>query len=497
MPGARGDADHLHRLLPGGAARRAGALPVHAAGARRRLRDARVVPPVADARADAGAPAAAGDDARRARTPGRARLGRPLQRLARPRLRPLARRATPRVLDGVLAPPAARSSVGALRRRGHRPAAASGSSASTSSPGRRRADAAARPRARRHAHRGDREPGRPGRGRDPPHHPGRRARDHQRQYRRARSPTTWPSSRPTTSAARTPRSCMQLEPEAPARRADYMARIRARAAARASPASQLYFHAGRHRQPGLNFGLSAPIDVQVEGTRPRDGARDRARAARRSRARCRAPPTCASRRCSTTRRCSSTSTASGRRSSASASATSRTSLLTSLARRARWSPRLLVNPQEQRELHRGGADADRSMASVDDLLGTPLTPGGGTAAAEHHGNVRRRPGPLPLAPAARRAGERALPRQHRALSPTQDRASVNHYTVQPCRRAGATSKAATWAASSSDIQRADRRGCKLPPGTRIHVRGQSESMRTSFEQPRPRPGRSPSCSSTC
>ena len=57
VPALAATLDDLHRLLPRRAARRAGALPVLAARALRRVLDARVVPAVAHARADARAPA--------------------------------------------------------------------------------------------------------------------------------------------------------------------------------------------------------------------------------------------------------------------------------------------------------------------------------------------------------------------------------------------------------------------------------------------------------
>ena len=63
--GHRGHARHLHRLLPGGAALRAGEVPVHAAGAGGGARDAGLLPALADAGADPG-PAADGQRARTA-----------------------------------------------------------------------------------------------------------------------------------------------------------------------------------------------------------------------------------------------------------------------------------------------------------------------------------------------------------------------------------------------------------------------------------------------
>ena len=71
------------------------------------------------------------------------------------------------------------------------------------------------------------------------------------------------------------------------------------------------------------------------------------------------------------------------------------------------------------------------MASVDDLLGTPVTPAGGLVEASATVGANANPataGTSTLGPPATTApylGGIAR------LAPTQDRASISHYTVQP------------------------------------------------------------------
>ena len=98
-----------------------------------------------------------------------------------------------------------------------------------------------------------------------------------------------------------------LKPGAPPDRGLHAADSRGAAAA-TSPASTLYFQPADIVSQVLNFGLSAPIDVQIEAN-DLDQAYEVAPPARREHAPAfLASPTCASRRCSTTRRSSSTST---------------------------------------------------------------------------------------------------------------------------------------------------------------------------------------------
>src|SRR4029453_8477274 len=65
------------------------------------------------------------------------------------------------------------------------------------------------------------------------------------------------------------------------------------------------------------------------------------------------------------------------------------------------------------------------------------------------------------------------------LSPTRDRASVNHYTVQPIVDVQASVHGRDLGGVTRDIRRLMARA-KLPPGTTMPLRGQSESMSTSF-----------------
>ena len=335
----------LHRLLPGRAAGRAGALPLRAAGARGRARDARVVPAVADAGADAGAHA---DGAASTTTPAAAcRAAGPASRMRFNRWRD---RRFERFQDAYGAAAGGGCCTTAGSRCWSRPASPSPASAWSfvvgtdffptvdaglmklhfRAPAGTRIEKTEELVAQVEA-------------RHPRRHPGRRARDDQRHDRRA------DLLQPRVRADRQRRRHGRRHPHRAQARAPPDRRLHAAASARMLardfPGCELLLPAGRHRQPGAQLRPVGADRRADRVPRPRQGLRGRAPAARRDRRRCRAPPTCTSSRCSTTRRSTSTSTASAPRRSGSASATSPTTCSSRCRRAALVSPSYFLNPQ--------------------------------------------------------------------------------------------------------------------------------------------------------
>ena len=280
---------------------------------------------------------------------------------------------------------------------------------------------------------------RPGRGRDPRAIiPRERARQRHRQHRPAvqrHQPLATATRR--RSAPATPTSWSSLDAGPPADR-----RLRPRAAADAAAAS---FPASRSRscrptssRQILNFGLPAPIDVQVVGRNLEANRAFAGDAGRRSSRRCRASWTCACSRRSTSRGCTSTSTARAPRSSASPQRDVANNLLISLSRQRPDGADLLAEPGDGRQLRGGDADAavprwtrcrssatSRSAAAparsrrCSQALATMSARQRGTAVvvalqrAAGHRHLRRRAGARPR---RRRARHRADPRRRRRRS---------------------------------------------------------------------------------
>jgi multidrug efflux pump subunit AcrB len=167
------------------------------------------------------------------------------------------------------------------------------------------------------------------------------------------------------------------------------------------------------------------------------------------------------------------------------------SVLTSLSSSSLTNPNFWVNPQSGVNYTVAVQAPITQMASTDDLLGTPLAPAGGVGQVSTIANVAGGPpGPLAggtsnvVAPAAGGDGNAPVNAPYLGgiarLSSTQDRASVNHYTVQPIVDVQASVVDRDLGGASGDIQSIVD-DVELPKGTQIHIRGQAQSMRASFE----------------
>ncbi len=421
-------------------------VPLRAAGARGRAGDAGLVPAVADAGADAGAHAdgAASTTASPAPTPAAGRrLALALQPGGATAASSASRTATAassstllhhRLFTIVVALVVGCHLARAGLRRRHRLLPA----------GRRRPDEAALPRARRA--RASRRP-RSWCAQVEEQHPRRSSRPreletHQRHDRRA------DLLQPGLRADRQRRRHGRRDPDraqagAPPDRAATCSGS-ATALAEDFPGCSVYFQPADIVSQVLNFGLSAPIDVQVEDADLAEGrTRSRARLRDEHAAACPAPPTCTSRRCSTTRRSRSTSTASARRSSGSPQRDVANNLLISLSSSGAGGAVVLPEPAQQRQLLvvvktplpklRSVAEPAGDAADAAAALGAAAAGGGAVArrrcprrrrrrsssiAGRCRGGQRRADQPLHRAARARRRRQRRGARPRRRWPPT-------------------------------------------------------------------------------
>ncbi len=130
----------------------------------------------------------------------------------------------------------------------------------------------------------------------------------------------------------------------------------ARSCPRLFPGSSLYFQPADIVTQVLNFGLPAPIDVQIESERSEQGVRRGPAAGRR---RCGASPGVVDVRIPQVLDYPSLQLDVDRQRAAQVGLSERdvaNNLLTSLSQQLAGGAQLLAQPAEQRELHRGGAD---------------------------------------------------------------------------------------------------------------------------------------------
>jgi multidrug efflux pump subunit AcrB len=158
------------------------------------------------------------------------------------------------------------------------------------------------------------------------------------------------------------------------------------------------------------------------------------------------------------------------------------SVLTSLSSSSLSSPNFWVNPKNGVNYIVAVQTPIAQMASVDDLLGTAVTPAGGSAPETAPTST---PGvlPNPLTSGTSTLGPPVAAAPYLGgvaqLVPTQSRASINHYTVQPVVDVQASVHGRDLGGVTSDVQDLIA-GLRGRGATRITVRGQAQSMRESF-----------------
>jgi multidrug efflux pump subunit AcrB len=223
------------------------------------------------------------------------------------------------------------------------------------------------------------------------------------------------------------------------------------------PGAVIYFQAADIVSQVLNFGLSSPIDVQVE-------SRDIIKAmevARQIKAELMLVPGTVDPRIQQVLDKPAFHVAVDRQRAALVGLNERdvaNNLLTSLSSSTLVNPSYWVSPENGVNYPVVVQTPIEQVKTVPDLLATPIT----TAAAP---------------PRATSPYLGALSQ----LLPTETIASANHYTVQPIVEVQVGVEGRDLGAVASDIERAVK-GVKLPQGVAVHVRGQSESMNKSFER---------------
>src|SRR5215813_12189292 len=217
---------------------------------------------------------------------------------------------------------------------------------------------------------------------------------------------------------------------------EYMRRIREELP-RDFPGSSLYFQPADIVSQVLNFGLPAPIDVQIEFPDLNKGYDvDRLRAAQ---------------------------VGLSQRDVAN-------NLLTSLSSSSLVNPNFWLSPQNNVNYFVAVQTPLPSMRSTSDLLATPLTSGAQP--------LRQTP-TRTLTDSAASAGSVYLG-TFSQISAGKSLGSVNHSTIQRVINVQAAAGLRDLGSVARDIDRAIASLPELPKGVKISVRGQIESMRTSF-----------------
>jgi CzcA family heavy metal efflux pump len=236
----------------------------------------------------------------------------------------------------------------------------------------------------------------------------------------------------------------------------YMERLREELA-REFPGATFYFQPADIISQVLNFGLSAPIDVQIEG----NDLEASGQIALELRDRMREVPGTVDVRIAQVSNHPSLAVAVDRQRAAQLGLTERdvaSNLLTSLSSSSLVNPNFWLNPQNNVNYTVVVQTPPSKMASTSALLATPLGGAGGGAAGtgSYLGSVA-------------------------TLQPTHGRASVSHVSVQRVIDVQAGFYGRDLGSVAMGVQAAIDGLKNLPKGTRITLRGQPESMITSFK----------------
>jgi CzcA family heavy metal efflux pump len=235
----------------------------------------------------------------------------------------------------------------------------------------------------------------------------------------------------------------------------YMDRLREELT-RDFPGAQFYFQPADIISQVLNFGLSAPIDVQVEGS----DLEASNRVAVELRDRMREVPGTVDVRIAQVSNHPSLAVEVDRQRAAQIGLTERdvaSNLLTSLSSSALVSPNFWLNPQNSVNYPVVVQTPIARVGSTTDLLSTPLGGNGGTqSAATYLGAVAQ-------------------------LSPTHGRASISHVSVQRVVDVQAGFAGRDLGSVTAGVQAAIDGLKDLPKGMKVTLRGQPEAMLTSFK----------------
>jgi multidrug efflux pump subunit AcrB len=238
--------------------------------------------------------------------------------------------------------------------------------------------------------------------------------------------------------------------------AEYRRRLRADLAAR-FPDVHFYFQAADIVSQVLNFGLSAPIDVEVEGS----DLQKSAGFARELRDKMTLIPGAADVRIAQVLDRPALKVDVDRDRAAQIGITQHDvadNVLTSLSSSSLVAPSFWLNPKNNVNYFVVVQNPLNKIASVDDLMGSPVAQGASGAA---------------VAPYLRSVA---------TVKPSQVFAVVNHDSVQRVLDVQCNVDGRDLGSVASDIKReVDAIAARLPRDMRMRIRGQSESMKSSFE----------------
>lgn len=251
--------------------------------------------------------------------------------------------------------------------------------------------------------------------------------------------------------------------------AQYMQAIRT-ALSHDFPGVSLYFQAPDIVSQVLNFGLSAPIDIQIEGSNLEKSYA----LARTLRDRIREIPGTADVRIAQVMDQPTLRVETDRMRAAQVGVTQRdvaNNLLTTLSSSSTVSPSFWLNPQNSVNYMVAVQTPLERMSSVDDLMSTPVVGGTSPLRQSTARSVMDTSSSTTLY-----LGSLA------SLKPETTTASINHSTVQRVINVQASAEGRDLGSVTRDIQKVlDSVGKDLPKGTSLKLRGQSESMFTSFK----------------
>ncbi len=236
------------------------------------------------------------------------------------------------------------------------------------------------------------------------------------------------------------------------------------------PGCSFYFQSADIVTQVLNFGLTSPIDVQIEGTdfaRSTDYARKMENALR-------GIPGIADVHLNQVLDYPAIQVDVDRSRAARLGMTERdvaTNALISLSSSTLIAPSFFLNPANNVNYTVAVQIPRRYQADLDTLIGLPVTPAAGTAILQPASPPA--PAQVPQIPAQALANLALV--SHRA-SPE----NINHYTVQRVLDVEASVEGRDLGSVVADINREIGRLGKLPAGTKVTVRGQNEVMTHSF-----------------
>jgi multidrug efflux pump subunit AcrB len=250
--------------------------------------------------------------------------------------------------------------------------------------------------------------------------------------------------------------------------AGYMQKIRDYLG-RTFPGASFYFQPADIVSQVLNFGLSAPIDIQVESPDLQKGYE----IARRLRDEVAQIPGTADAHVVQVIDYPALNVAVDRLRAAQAGITERdvaNNLLVSLSSSGLVSPSFFLNPKNNVNYTVVVKSPLPRVSSVDRVMSTPLTAAGAPLTASSAG----------ASPAAVPEASTQLLSSVADVRPSGTPEQINHYTVQRVIDVGANVHGRDLGAVAADIQRRIAGLGKLPPGMKVTLRGQNQVMQDSF-----------------